>query len=327
MDSVLSNLISDSIGPGLLAKRFAQSVSRYLGVAGGVALREYTRSLEVALDALNLAPGSRVVLSPLSPGMYLHVLKKRGFKPLFADVDSDSPVISVDSIKNLLSHDPHVLLIHYHLGFIPDMEEISNLGIPIIEDISHSFGGNTVDRRCGNYGRYIIISLEPENIITSGGGGMILAQRSKDLTAFKKVISDLPEETVLSDINASLGVVQMSSLESFIQARKEIARIFTQALVESKHKTLIQSIDSENVFFSFPVLLESGMAEVRKYAEKKNVQTLPAFDSSIIKKLNQNGFTFPNAKTFFFRTLLFPLYPAMGKRNTEHVARVLSTLP
>lgn len=327
MDAVLTCLVSDSIGHGQVARKFASEVSDYIGVAGGVAFREHFRAINTAFDLMELDPGSRVVLSPLSPSLYLDVIVARGLIPLYVDTDPRSGCIPPAEVERVKQQGPSALIVANPLGFIAEMEAISELEVPIIEDISTAIGGNDGTRKCGTFGRYTILRLEEEDIVTAGGGALLLAVEKKEQTALKKATDGLAPSCFLPDMNAALGLTQIAAVEQFILRRKEIAQIYTQALAKSRHKTLIQSGESDNTWFSFPVFLEGGVKEIVQYARRKGVETIPAFQDTITGRMDFTDLPFPNARALFLRCLLFPLYPTLGKQNTTSVSKVLSTLP
>jgi dTDP-4-amino-4,6-dideoxygalactose transaminase len=216
---------------------------------------------------------------------------------------------------------PKAIVVHHTLGFVPDMDGLLGLGLPILEDVSHAVGAGIGDRKAGGWGQLTVLSLGPRGIITCGMGGAIL---SRDRGLLKEVRNLDPENNhILADLNASLGLAQMRELESFLTARRRIERVFSESLMRSRHRPLIAREESESVPYSFPVFLTGGMREIRRYAGRKRIDTRPAFvDSSAAE--NDSCL---NARNLTLRCLLFPLYPMLGKRNVEHIARVIATLP
>ena len=93
MDSVLSRMLSDELTLGTTNKEFAKSLADALGLQGGFALGEYTRTVEIALRALQLEQGARVLLSPLAPAVYPAVLNTLGLRPYYVDVSEGAPVL------------------------------------------------------------------------------------------------------------------------------------------------------------------------------------------------------------------------------------------
>ncbi len=327
MDAVLTCMVQDSIGPGTESQRFSSEVAAYLELAGGIAFREYFRAISVVFDALGLVQGDKVVLSPLSPQIYIDVCASKGIVPIYADVEQDSPCISVESIENAIRLQPKAIIVYYSLGFIPLMDRIVELGIPVIEDISQALGGNTGAKRAGTFGIYSILSLESDEIITTGGGALVLAKEKRALTAVKGNSAAFFRDAFLPDMNAALGIIQIKNIERFIAYRSEIAEAFTKAVAGTRHKTFLQPGEGQNIYYSFPVLLNSGMKDVMQYARKKGVETQPAFSESCLARADAENSHCSNAKGFLLRSLLFPLYPGLGKKNAALIVKVLSTLP
>jgi len=125
-----------------------------------------------------------------------------------------------------------------------------------------------------------------------------------------------------------LGITQVRKLNSFLQRRREIAAVFTRAVMQSRHGILAQKAEGENVNFSFPVLLDSGMKDVQAYARKKGVETRPAFtDSALAGLSSEEGDGLPKAKALMLRCLLFPLYPTLTTEGIRQIERTLASLP
>lgn len=333
MDSVLTCMVSDHIGPGSHNRELASALSIFLDMVGGYCLSSYTEAIHFALDSLELHNTDAVVISALAPSLYLKLLKKRGLVPLIADVDPDSGVLLASEIEKCLSKKPKAVILYYTMGYIPDVEAITRFKIPIIEDLTQALGGRAGDRRCGSLGDVSVISLEPEGIITAGGGGILLARDKGIKGRIKQIIEEYSSNILLPDINAALGLSQMKDINKFIHTREEIAEVFSQSLAKSRHRTLVQPGEGHNINVAFPVLINNGLKEVRQYAMRKNIETMPAFSDSIIAmaesirdpRLKQKSC--PNAQNLFWRCLLFPLYPTLGRRNVQLISKVLSTLP
>ena len=281
MDSVLTCMVSDSLGPGVLGQRLVKETSEYLGCAGGIALREYGRAIRLALEALGLEKGARVIVSVLASRVYRDVFEAMGIEAVYVDVDEDTGCLSADNVA-AAAEGVSAIVVHASLGFVPDMEALLALGLPLIEDISQAVGAHTGSRKLGALGNYTIVSLEPDGIITAGGGVLLLCRSRREMGALARFTETLESGTFLPDFNAALGITQIRNVEKFIQRRKEIAGIFAHSSAQARHRMLSQKGEAENIFFSFPVLLASGMKDVQAYARKKGVETKAAFTESIL---------------------------------------------
>jgi len=355
MDAVLTCLVSDSLGPGVVLKEFLSQISAYLKRSHAVAVREYPRAMRLVRDALELPPRARIVLSALTPAFFVDMFYDLGLTPLFADTEQNAPVISASSVRERYGNEFDAVFASTTLGFVPDLAGLSELGVPLIEEVSEGLGSHTGDGMAGTYGHFTLLSLEPEGVITAGGGVVVLAAGKKERTALKRIADELPQELILPDMNAALASTQMKEVERFVHRREEIANVLVRAVQQSRHKIPFQDGDGENVYYSLPVLLETGLREVSAYARKKNVETKLAFEQSVLARFaeekgteaadgTENGSAaeeeenestqitlvaeeFPNARSFLMRCVLFPLFPTMSRSEVEQVERVLSTLP
>lgn len=327
MDSVLTCLVSDSIGPGSLTDRVVDEVKAYLGLQGGLALREPYRALELALRALEAAAGAEVILSPLSPVMYHDACVSLGLTPRYADVDPSSGCLTPNAVEAALTAETAAVLVHYPLGFVPDVAGIAELGVPVVEDISHAFGGNDGQRKAGAHGSFVLVSLEADGMLTAGGGALALARGKRELGKLRKQAAQYGRNVVLPDMNAALVLPQLRNIEANLQRRRDIAQVYSRALAGTRHAPLVQQGEAENVYYSFAVLLAAGLREVTQYGRKKGVDVIQAFGESVLalRELPDGGF--PNARPLLLRCVLFPLYPNLGKKNVNLVERVLTTLP
>ena len=280
MDSVLSCMVSDVIGPATLNERLLKVLCERTGASGGYALRDVARALTLAFRALDLPPGARVALSPLLPWSYLYACREHGLHPVYVDVTEHSPVLDAEALARVQPVDAVVAAAT--LGYAPDLERLAELGVPIIEDVSHGLGARSGSWSVGSVGSYTICGLEPEHLITAGGGAAVLARGRKERAALKAVADGLPSELFLPDMNAALGLIQALEAERLAERRSEIAEVYSRSAAQSHHKTPIQHGEGQNVHYSYAIFVETGARDVISYAAKKGIEVVPAFATSIL---------------------------------------------
>ena len=319
MDSVLTCMVTDKIGPGKVAENLAQEVAAYLQLAGGMAFVSYGRALKAALKVLKLAPGDRVAVSALSPSIHQTVLLELRLVPVVIDVDEETRCLSKQAIESC-REDLQAILFSHTLGYLPDMEGLESLDIPLIEDITQCLGGEREERRCGGSGDLSVLSLGHEGIITGGTGGIVLS-RSRSIV---KQLGESENAADLSDLNASLALAQLKEIDVFLARRMEIYRAFRQSVMKSRHDVLFRGDDV--LPYSFPLLVETDAKAVIGYAKKNDIEVVPAFRDSILNYLEATSYP-PTAHKLSLRCLLFPLYPMLGRKHVESICRVLATLP
>ncbi len=326
MDAVLSCLVSDSINNGPISKQFVRELSSFFDTDGGILLREYERSIDLSIEALDLEAGSGIIISPLSSTIFKKSIESHGFVPLLADIDPDTLTMDPSNIEALVDQ-AAAIIIDYPFGFIPDMDRLVEFDLPLIEDITMAVGGNTGSKACGSYGDIVIIRMEHHDIMNVGGGSAVLTARKKYTTKIKKIIEGWPEQRLLPDMNTSLGAAQFKDQENFFLKRREIYSLYINAVRKGRHITPVQKGEAENVPYTFPVFIKGGVKDVQAYARKKGVATLQAFSDSIIAFSDAESDYCAGARQIYRRCVLFPLYPMLSKSEIETVSKVLSTLP
>jgi dTDP-4-amino-4,6-dideoxygalactose transaminase len=226
------------------------------------------------------------------------------------------------------------------LGFQPDTASIAELGLPVIEDISQSYGIFPADKPDGARGEepeapekrdrvrgvFTILGLEERDMLTSGGGALLCAVNRRDASALRNY-GDLPSEYCLPDINAALAVVQFRETAKNLERRKEIARIYTQASLRTRHKRFIPLDEGEYNNYAFPLVLETGLKDVMNYARKKEIAVESAFGDTPAGQGLSDPELCPESYSLSLRTVLFPLYPRLCSRETERVSKLIMTLP
>ena len=245
---------------------------------------------------------------------------------VLCDVDSSSGLMLIDDLVEK-SKECIILIIDYPIGNYNDVEILNKLEIPIIEDISCSIGTFTENFRPGSLGKYVLVGLEENHLITAGGGAVVVAHSRSDVTNLKKSYDLMDKTVLLPDMNSALAIVQSSSLSSRLEKRQLYFELFFSQLQKGGHKTLVLGYEIESLLYSFPVLIDVGLRDVVAYSKKKGVMTKISFENIALDKIDPEGHEFPNALSIKLRTLLFPLYSLLGNKNSDLISRVLLTLP
>jgi len=356
MDAVLTAMVEEKIGPGDRSRLLIQTAKEQLHFDYALALRSSAVALQLALKSLNVRSGQAVIISALSPRYYFQVIDDLHLTPLFCDVTYDFPCMSRETIENTIANKPEgleiaAIVLHHTLGFLPDSASIAELGFPVIEDLSLSYGSrlksggsdeetssadetkakkktNSSQSAAPNsqfYGGFCILGLEERDMLTSGGGALLFAMNRKE-GALLRNYSAIPDEYCLADINAALAVVQFKELHRNIEKRRELAQVYIQAGLRTRHKRFIP-LTSEDEYnnYSFSLVLEAGLKDVISYARKKEIIIESAFENTVAGVCM--SVNCPVSNSLVLRTVMFPLYPRLRSQDAERVSRLIMTLP
>ena len=340
-------MVDEKIGPGELNARLIQTVKENFQCAGAVALRSPSIALMYALKAMNATSETVVMVSALAPSWQLCALEDWGYKVLVLDVEEETGLVNADIVSEGMKNDGRILLLHESMGILPKMDEIIALNIPIIEDISQSAGAvyrpegasssegeeekneNSAEPdKAGSFGTFTILGLEEHDIITAGGGAVLMASKRRDWAVLKEFTDKIPQANLLPDINSALGWIQLKEFKRNEEIRKEIFTMYQRSIMVGKNKTFIRAVDDGSAAWGFPVILSGNCMDARKYAERKEIQVKSAFEDSIIAlKAEELGSICKKAKSLMMRCVLFPMYPRLNKNQILKITKVLGTLP
>lgn len=344
MDAVLTCMVDERTGPGELNARLVQAVKEMTGCDGAIAFRSAIVALAYALKSLDLPAGSPIMLSALAPSWQYDAIERLGYAPFVLDVSEETGLVTAEIVAEGMKAGGRLLLLHETMGILPELEQIIALGVPVIEDISHSVGAAVVSgagedaeaqdtgtpkrRLAGSFGVYAIMGLEEFDTITAGGGAVLLAPRRREWSALKNVADTAPRTDMLPDINSALAFVQIKEFRRNEDIRKTMYASFQHALLGGKHRTFVREHGDGSTIWSFPVVLAGSFKDAKQYAARKNIEIRPAYEDSVIAyKDEEFSGMCKKAKALFLRTALFPLYPRLGGEAVTNIVKVLGTLP
>ncbi len=352
MDAVLTCMVDERIGPGELNARLIQGVKDFFSCSGAAAFRSPAVALEYALKAAGLQPDAVVMVSALAPSWHASAVEKLGYKVLVLDVDDGTGLVTPAIVSDGMKAGGTFLLLHETFGIMPDMDGIRSLGVPFIEDISQSAGASYIPdsayttaegsaesgaesvpvaaeyARAGSFGMFAILGLEERDVITGGGGAVLMAPGRREWIVLKKYIDEAPLIDLLPDLNSALAYVQIKEYKRNEAVRKDLFTLFLRALLSSKNKTYIRSADEGTTASAFPVILAGGFKDAKQYTSKKDIEIRPAYEDSVIAGRDESlAPVCKKAHALLLRCVLFPLYPRLGKTQAAKIVKVLGTLP
>ncbi|MBX9348841.1 UDP-4-amino-4,6-dideoxy-N-acetyl-beta-L-altrosamine transaminase [Chromobacterium piscinae] len=249
--TVLDTLRSDFLTQGPKVAEFEQALCNYTGARYCVAVASGTAALHLAVAALELPEGSEGITSTNTFTASANSMVYCGVKPVFADIDSRSYNIDPRSILEHITAQTRLVTAVHFAGQTANMAAIASLaqehGLRVIEDAAHAIGSNYPDgSKVGNckYSDLTIFSFHPVKTMTTGEGGAVMTndadlyQRmlllrshgiSKDPSRMSRnpgpwyyEMQALGWHYRLTDMQAALGLSQLSKIESFKARRREI---------------------------------------------------------------------------------------------------------
>ncbi|CAG0982634.1 MAG: DegT/DnrJ/EryC1/StrS aminotransferase family protein [Anaerolinea sp.] len=252
--AVVDTLRTDWITTGPKTREFETVFCEYIGAPSALALNSCTGALHVALAALGIGPGDEVITTPMTFVSTANVIHQVGATPILADVEPDT--LNIDPIQVAARITPRtkaLLPVHYG-GHPADMAPLLALAkahnLFVIEDAAHAMPATYEGQRIGTLGDFTAFSFYATKNLTTAEGGMLTANPDRiqdarlwslhgmNRDAWKRYSAEgswYYEVVVpgfkynMTDIQASIGMVQLKRLESFQQRRREIVAQYNAA--------------------------------------------------------------------------------------------------
>ena len=257
------------LGYGPNVGKFEKAWSKYFKVKHCTALNSCTAALHLALAVNNFKKKKKVLVPAMTFSASAASVLYCGLEPVFVDIDPKTLVMSVNDLKKKYSKDcVAVIAVHFN-GQPCEMEKIvpwaRKKGMIVIEDCAQTCGGDYKGKKLGTWGDFGCYSFQEIKIMTSGGdGGMIvtnsnkfskdlkilsyhgwdqdpLERHKKSLKGNKNIkhwnysITKLGFKYNMTDLMASIGLVQLKKLRYFNKTRSNIIKTYTKKLKNSKN--------------------------------------------------------------------------------------------
>jgi dTDP-4-amino-4,6-dideoxygalactose transaminase len=248
MDAAIQAVLQESafIG-GRYVAAFAREFAAYQGAAHCVPVANGTDALEIALEALDLPPGSEVLVPAFSFIASAEAVTRSGHRVVFCDVDEDTLTLSAADAERRITPATRAIIAVHLYGHPCDMDALGALaerhGLRIIEDCAQAHGAEYRGRRVGTLGDLSTFSFYPgKNLGAYGDGGAILTQ-DEGLAKRCRMIADHGRidkydhvfegrNSRLDGLQAAVLSVKLRHLDRWTDARRAAAAAYRQALAE-----------------------------------------------------------------------------------------------
>lgn len=243
LDCLRSGWISSA---GKYIDLFENSWAAYCGMKHGIAVSSGTSALQIALKSLELNPGDEVIMPTFTIISCAMAVLDSGAVPVLVDSDPVTWQMDVSQIQRKITPRTRAIMVVHIYGHPADMETISKLAekfeLKVVEDAAEAHGAEYKGKKCGGFGDVSVFSFYSNKIITTGEGGMVLAQndtvderiRSLRNLCFQKKRRFLHDELGynfrMTNIQAALGVAQLERVDEIIKQKRLIARAYFERL-------------------------------------------------------------------------------------------------
>jgi dTDP-4-amino-4,6-dideoxygalactose transaminase len=331
------------LGPEVEA--LERDLAQYSGTQFAVGCANGTDALFLALLALDVGPGDRVLTTPYTFFATAGAISRAGAVPVFVDIDPATynldPALSADALRK---NGAFRALLPVHLyGGAADMDPLlasaAALGIPVIEDAAQAIGAEYKGRRAGSLGQIGCFSFYPTKNLGAAGDGGLLTTSDPELAGKLKALREHGGRTrYLHDwigINSRLDAVQATilrvkakHLDAWSDARSRNAALYRDLLqgaaVDLPNAPAYQTRHIYNQF----VIRSTERDRLRQFLADRGIGTeiyypVPLHLQKCYQGLGYREGDFPESEKAAGETLALPIYPELTREQIEYVAHTI----
>ena len=247
------------IGLGPKVKEFEERFAEYIGVKYAVAVNSCTSSLHLAMEVMGVK-GHEVISTPMTFVSTNHAILHNRAIPVFSDIEPDTLNIDPDVIETLVTGKTKAIVTVHYGGHACEMNRVLEIakqhGLVVIEDVAHGCGGEYKGQKLGSLGDIACFSFHAVKNLATGDGGMITTNDPEVYERLLKLrwmgitkdtwsredtnmnyswfydVVEVGYKYQMNDINASIGLVQLSKLEWMNDQRRAIVKRYNKELAD-----------------------------------------------------------------------------------------------
>lgn len=344
-------------GQGSKVMEFEQALGAYLGAQQVVAVNTGTAALHLALLALGIGPGDKVIVPSLTFVACFQMIAATGALPVPCEVYPDTLLLDLEDAERRITPNTKALMPVHYAGNPGNLDAVYELakqkGLLVIEDAAHALGSTYKGQLIGSFGEVVCFSFDSIKNITCGEGGAVvcrdpnLAENIRQMRLLGLIreghadpgqmrrwfygVKQQGFRYHMSNINAALGLAQLAKLPEFITRRQQIARRYDEALADLAGLALLK-IDYATVAPHIYVIRVRGgerdalMAFLRDNDIEASINYIPNHLHERFRPLNKNGSSpLPVTEKLFEEILTLPLHCGLTDAEVDKVITVTTS--
>jgi len=340
---------------GAKTRSFEAAFAKLVGAKHAIAVNSCTAAMHLALEAVGVKAGDKVLTTPYTFAATAEVIRYMGAHPLFVDVRADTLNLDMQRVADALKRERVAAIMPVHIAGEPcELDALRELAgnIPIIEDAAHALPTKLGERMVGNLSRFTCFSFYATKTLATGEGGMITtdddaaADRCRIMSlhgisrdAWKRYTAEgsWAYEVIapgykynLTDIASALGLVQLAKLETMWRRRVEIAKRYDAAFaVRPELQLPARAAANQHAWHLYMLRVDNerlrgGRDAFTEALKKRNIGVSVHFIPLHTQPYYRDTYgykpeDFPVAYREFRREVSLPIYSRMTDRDVDDV--------
>lgn len=346
-----------ALGPKL--KEFEDKFAKFIGTKYAIAVNSGTSGLHLVIRAMGIKDGDEVITSPFSFIASANCILFEKAKPVFADIESRTFNISPELVEGLITPRTKAILGVDIFGHPAEWKKILAIArkykLKVIEDSCEALGAeyklNKRWIRAGNFGEAAVFAFYPNKQMTTGEGGMIVTNNSKLADLCRSMANQgrrvkngawlehvrLGYNYRMSDINAALGIAQLSRINEILRKRQKVAELYNRYLSDMPEIKIPYCAPNVKIsWFVYVIQLSekysrSDRDQIMKKLKGSGIQCSNYFQCIHLQPLYRQMFNykrgdFPVAENISDRTIALPFYSNLTEKEIKYIVKNLKEI-
>lgn len=318
---------------------FENSMANFLGVKYGIGINSCTDGLIFSLRAAGIGPGDEVITVSHTFFANIEAVHHCGATPVLIEVKDDFTMDEIKIEEAITNKTRAIIPVHLN-GRSCDIEKIMEIAnehnLIVIEDAAQAIGAKFNGKMAGSFGLTSCYSFYPAKILGGAGDGGLVATNDGQTAEKIRLIRNHGQKTKdeivlfgetsrLHNIQAAILNVKFKYLPSFIERRREIAKIYEAGLKDIEGVKTPPPPDSDekhfDVFQNYVLRVEKR-DELFSFLKEKEIETLikdriPAHKHPA---LGLDHFCLPFTEQLSNEIISLPMYPELTNDEVKYVA-------
>ena len=350
IQAVVRVLQSRNLSIGAQTVALEEMAAEVADAKHGITVINGTSALHLCMIAAGIGPGDEVITSPYSFVASSNCILYQNATPRFVDVDPVTLNMDPAKIEAAITEKTKAIIPVHIFGQPADMDPILEIAtrhnLQVIEDSAEAVGAEYKGRRVGALGQAGVFAFYPNKQMTSGEGAVIVTDNSDWADLFRSLRNQgrdqfnqwldharLGYNYRMSELNASVGGVQMRRLDELLFKRSVVADKYNQQLakVDLVEPLTVVSDTTRMSWFVYIVRFAPGIDrnQVMARMAEFGIPTRPYFTPIHLQSFYQkeHGFRtgdFPIAESAGQSTLALPFHSNMNSDEIEVVVTALT---
>lgn len=335
---------------GAFVERFEKNLAKASLRKHGIAVSSGTAALDVAIEALGISKGDEVILPSFTIISCINQIIRVGAIPVLVDSDPNTWNMNINQIEEKITLRTKAIMVVHIYGLPVDIDPVLSLAkkynLKVIEDAAEMHGQAYKGKPCGSFGDISTLSFYPNKHITTGEGGMVLTNNDQLATNCRSlrnlcfqpnkrfVHERLGWNYRMTNMQAALGVAQLSRLDEFVDRKTRMGALYNELLkgVKGIQLPMVNTAYANNIYWVYGLILDKSIDFDAKEAMTRlgrlGIGCRPFFypmhQQPVLRKMGLfQGESYPEAEKLYQRGFYIPSGMALSDEQINRVVEAL----